>query len=52
MTDEERKQFAYIAGMLLKVVHGDELTLNEIQSLENIASDLRFWDIPEKHFRY
>ena len=52
MTDEERKQFAYVVGMLLKVVSGIELTQNEIQSLENIATDLDFYSLLEDEFRW
>ena len=47
-----RKFLAYVTGLLLKVVTEQELTDNEIQNLENIASDLGCWDIPEKHFRW
>lgn len=52
MSDEERKQFAYLVGMVLKLARGETLDLNEYQSLDNIASDLGFWDISEKEFRY
>lgn len=52
MSDEERKQLAYLVGMVLKLARGETLDLNEYQSLDNIASDLGFWDIPEKEFRY
>lgn len=52
MTEEERKQLAYVAGMLLKVVSGIDLTQNEIQSLENIATDLGFYRLPEDEFRW
>ena len=52
MDEESKKILAYIAGLLYKVVTGQELTDNEVQSLENIASDLGCWDIQEKYFRY
>lgn len=52
MSDEEKKQFAYLVGMVLKLASGKTLDFNEMQSLDNIASDLGFWDIPEKEFRY
>lgn len=52
MTDEEKKQLAYVVGMLIKVVSGIDLTTNKIQSLENIASDLDFYNLPEDEFRW
>lgn len=52
MTDKEKKQFAYVVGMLLKVVSGIDLTENEIQSLENIASDIDFYNLSEDEFRW
>lgn len=52
MDEESKKILAYITGLLLKVVTEQELTDNEIQSLENIASDLGCRDIPEKYFRW
>lgn len=52
MTEEERKQLAYVVGMLLKVVSGIDLTQNEIQSLENIATDLDFYRLSEDEFRW
>lgn len=52
MTNEEKKQFAYVVGMLIKVSQGISLTGNEIQSLENIADDLGFHKLPENEFRW
>lgn len=52
MDEESKKILAYVTGLLLKVVTEQELTDNELQSLENIASDLGCWDIPEKYFRW
>lgn len=52
MSNEERKQMAYIVGMLLKMASGSNLTPNEIQSLENIANDLGFFNINENEFRW
>lgn len=52
MSDEERKQFAYLVGMVLKLARRENLDLNEYQSLDNIASELGFWNLPEKEFRY
>lgn len=52
MDEESKKILAYITGLLLKVATGQELTDNEVQSLENIADDLGSWNIPEKYFRY
>lgn len=52
MTGEEKKQFAYVVGMLIKVSQGISLTGNEIQSLENIADDLGFRDLLEDEFRW
>ena len=52
VTNEEKKQFAYVVGMLIKVSQGISLTGNEIQSLENIADDLGFHKLPENEFRW
>lgn len=53
MMDElERKQMAFLAGMLLRLAHGEWLNHNEIQQLDNIASDLGFNELDEKEFRY
>lgn len=52
MDEESKKILAYITGLLLKVAIGQELTDNEVQSLENITDDLGCGDIPEKYFRY
>lgn len=52
MTDEERMQVAFVAGMLLKISTGSKLTDEEIQSLQNIVEDLGFYNIPERYFRY
>ena len=52
MTDEEKKQFAYVVGMLIKISQGSSLTGNEIQSLENIAEDLGFHKLSENEFRW
>jgi hypothetical protein len=52
MTEDERKQLAFISGMLLKVLTGQQVSENEIQSLDNITSDLGFWNLDEKEFRW
>ena len=52
MNDEERKQMAYLAGMLWKIGTGQTLDGNELQSLDNIASDLGFQDLDEREFRW
>lgn len=53
MTDEVRKYLAYIAGMLYKVsVCNESLNDNEIQSLDNIVSELGFYNLDEKEFRW
>lgn len=52
MSEQERKQMAFLAGMLLKLAHGESLDLNECQQLDNIASELGFNDLDEKEFRY
>ena len=52
MNEEERKQLAYVAMMVLKVSRGESLSLNESQSLQNIVDDLGFDEIDEKYFRW
>lgn len=52
MSEEERKQLAYIVGMLLKIARGEELDGNELQSLENMRDDLGFYEIEEDYFRF
>lgn len=52
MSDEEKKQLAYIAGMLLKIATGQFCDQNEMNSLANIASELGFYDLDEKEFRW
>lgn len=52
MSEQERKQMAFLAGMLLKLAHGGSLDLNERQQLDNIASELGFNELDEKEFRY
>lgn len=54
MNDEERKMVAYLAGMLLTIGQRtpDLFTFNENVSIENIASELGYFDLHEKEFRY
>lgn len=52
MNDEERKQMAYLAGMLWKIGTGQALDDNELQSLDNIASSLGFQYLDEREFRW
>ena len=52
MDERERKQMAFLAGMLLRLAHDEWLNDNELQQLDNIASDLGFNDLDEKEFRY
>lgn len=52
MTDEERKQMAFLAGMLWKMSTGLDLDDNELQSLDNIASELGFHELDEREFRW
>ena len=49
---EERKMMAYLAAVLLKISTGQELNDNEIQSLDNIASELGAYSLKEDEFRY
>ncbi len=50
MNTEERKQLAYLAGIVLKLARGESLTADEEQSLENIVHELGFEKIPEDEF--
>lgn len=50
--ENKTKMLAFMLGVLLKVVNGDEVTGNEVQSLENIAEDLGTYTLDEKEFRY
>ena len=52
MDERERKQMAFLAGMLLRLAHDVWLNDNELQQLDNIASELGFNDLDEKEFRY
>lgn len=52
MSEDERKQLAYVAMMLYRIADSGGLTESERQSLHNIASELGFSDLDEKHFRY
>jgi len=52
MSEEERMMLAFVAAMLVKVESGLSLTCNEIQSLDNIADELGYNEIDEKHFRW
>ena len=52
MTYNERRKMAFLAGMMHKLACGQCLTDNEIQQLDNIASELGFDDLAEDEFRY
>ena len=52
MTYNERRKMAFLAGMMHKLACGQCLTDNEIQQLDNIASELEFDDLAEDEFRY
>lgn len=52
MDENKTKMLAFMLGVLLKVVNGDEVTGNEVQSMENIAEDLGTYTLDEKEFRY
>lgn len=52
MSEDERKQLAYIAMMVYRIADGSGLTESERQSLHNIALELGFLELDEKHFRY
>lgn len=52
MSEEERKQMAFLAGTLWKLGTGQALDDNEIQSLDNIASELGYFQLEEKEFRW
>lgn len=50
MSEKERKQMAYIAEMLWKIGAGLYLDGNELQSLDDIVSDLGFQFLSENEF--
>lgn len=50
--EHNQKMMAFLAGILLKVATDQEVTENEIQSLENIAGELGFDSLDESEFRY
>ena len=52
MREEERKQMAFLAGIRWKLATGQALDDNEIQSLDNIASELGYSQLEEKEFRW
>lgn len=52
MNKDETKILAFLVGVLIKVVCGQEVDQNEVQSLENIAGDLGTYFLDEREFRY
>lgn len=50
--DSGNKRLAFIALILLKVVTRAEVTLNEIQQLENVVEDLGADKLNPNEFRY
>lgn len=52
MNEEERKMLAYLAMIVSKLASGQELSNNEMQSIDNIASELGAYSLPEDEFRY
>lgn len=49
---EDKNIIAFIAGILLKVITGEDVNENEIQSLENIVGEMGFYDLDKNEFRY
>lgn len=52
MTYNERRKMAFLAVMMHKLACGQSLNDNEIQQLDNIASELGFGDLAEDAVRY
>jgi len=50
--ETERRQMAFLAGTLWKLATGQDLDDNEIQSLDNIASELGYSQLEEREFRW
>lgn len=51
MNEKEKKELAFIAGMLAKSQY-EKLNLDEVQALENISEELGFYHRMESEFRY
>ena len=50
MSEEEKKQLAVIAGVLLKLVNGQPISDEERLTLENITTDLGYWNLDPNDF--
>ena len=50
--DRHLKMLAFVSGILSKLSQNGSLTDNEQQQLDNIASELGYFDLDENHFRY
>ena len=52
MSEEERRQMSFLARTLWKLATGQTLDDNELQSLDNIASELGYFQLEENEFRW
>lgn len=50
--DRHLKILAFLSGILAKISQGDQVDENERQQLENIASELGYYDLDSEYFRY
>lgn len=52
MSEREKAILAYLAKMIKKLACQGTLDGNELQSLENIAEELGYYELNEYEFRY
>lgn len=52
MDYRERKVIAFLLGTVYKLSIGIEISMNEAQQLENLASEFGTYDLDENEFRY
>lgn len=50
--DRHLKILAFLSGILAKISQGDQVDENERKQLENIASELGYYDLDAEYFRY
>lgn len=52
MNEQDRKMMAFLAGTLSNLINGFPIDDNDRQQLENIVSELGYYDLDEREFRY
>lgn len=52
MNEEEKKQLAFLYGIVVKMLSNSEITNSEMIQIQNVADDLGYEDLAPDEFRW